>query len=109
MESNGVYYNCLICHAAITGDTGWWDLNGEKCLACQKAVENGVVPGSICANRDSWYATYDLVNQFKISPSTITIMIKEGKLKSRKIKAISGTTSFELFLKQENDMLAIHK
>lgn len=32
-------------------------------------------------------------------------MIREGKLKSRKIKAISGPTSFELFLKQENEIL----
>lgn len=32
-------------------------------------------------------------------------MIREGKLKSRKIKAISGPTSFELFLRQENEIL----
>lgn len=105
MEPNGVFYNCLICHASITGDSGWWDVYGEKCLSCQNAIELGVVPTYVCADRKSWYATYDLVNQFKISPSTISVMIREGKLKSRKIKAISGPTSFELFLKQENEIL----
>lgn len=65
----------------------------------------GIVPTYVCSDRKSWYATYDLVNQFKISPSTISVMIREGKLKSRKIKAISGPTSFELFLKQENEIL----
>lgn len=105
MEDDGVFYNCLICHASITGENGWWDLNGEKCLSCQNAVELGIVPTYVCLDRKSWYATYDLVNKFKISPSTISVMIREGKLKSRKIKAISGPTSFELFLRLENEIL----
>jgi hypothetical protein len=44
LEDNGVLYNCLICHASISGPTGWWDSYGQKCLACQKAIENGIVP-----------------------------------------------------------------
>lgn len=32
-------------------------------------------------------------------------MLKEGKLKSRKIKALSGSTNFEIFLKIENEIL----
>lgn len=74
-------------------------------MSCQNAIESGVVPTYVCADRESWYATYDLVNKFKISPSTISVMIREGKLKSRKIKAISGPTSFEVFLRQENGIL----
>lgn len=106
MESNGVYDNCLICHAAISGETGWWDINGQKCLACQKAIELGIIPSYVCQDRKSWYATYEIVNQFKISPSVISTMIRDGKLKSRKIKALSGTTSFEIFLKIENEFLS---
>jgi hypothetical protein len=97
--------NCVICHAAISGDNGWWDLNGEKCLSCQNAVEYGVVPTYVCADRDSWYSTYELVNKFKISPSSVGTLVREGKLKSRKIKAISGPTNFEIFLKLENEFL----
>ncbi|HLC87769.1 MAG TPA: hypothetical protein VJG66_01790 [Patescibacteria group bacterium] len=106
METDGEFYNCLICHASISGETGWWDLNGVKCLACQKAIELGIIPSYVCRDRTSWYATYELVNKFKISPSVIGSMVREGKLKSRKIKAISGPTSFEIFLKQENEILS---
>lgn len=106
LETNGVFYNCLICHASISGDTGWWDTHGEKCLSCQKAIETGLIPTYVCADRESWYSTYELVNKFKISPSSVSVMIREGKLKSRKIKAISGPTNFEIFLKLENEILA---
>jgi len=105
LESNGVFYNCSICHASISGETGWWDLNGEKCLSCQNAVQSGIVPSYVCTDRESWYSTYELINKFKITSSTISVLIREGKLKSRKIKAVSGPTSFEIFLKQENEIL----
>lgn len=109
LENNGTNYNCLICHAVISGDTGWWDLNGEKCLSCQNAVNNGVVPTSICANRESWYSAYELTRTFKLTHSAVSSMTREGTLKSRKIKAISGTTTFEIFIKNENDVLSTFK
>lgn len=100
-----MYYNCTICHASITGVTGWWDINGEKCLACQNAVDLGIIPTFVCSDRESWFSPYELINKFKITSSTIGKLIKEGKLKSRKIKALSGPTSFEIFLKQDNEIL----
>lgn len=109
LENNGATYNCAICHASISGDTGWWDLNGEKCLSCQNAVNNGVVPTSICGNRDAWFSTYELTKNYKITNSTISAMTKAGSLVSRKIKSISGSTTFEIFLKQENDVLSTLK
>ena len=98
-------FSCLICHASISGENGWVDSNGEKCLSCQNAVERGVVPASVCHDRESWYSSYELINKFKITHSSISTLIREGKLKSRKIKAISGPTSFEIFLKHENEVL----
>jgi hypothetical protein len=85
---------------------GWYDAHGEKCLACQNAVNSGIVPPSICADRESWYSSYELISKFKITNSSISSMIKDGKLKSRKIKAITGSTTFEIFLKQENEILS---
>jgi hypothetical protein len=105
LENNGIFYNCMICHASISGDSGWWDINGEKCLSCQNAVSLGIVPASVCSNRDSWYSAYELVNKFKISGSSISVMLREGKLKSRRIKSITGSTTFEIFLKLENEIL----
>lgn len=109
LEENGVHYNCAICHASISGSAGWWDLNGEKCLSCQNAVNNGIVPTSICGNRDSWYSTYELTKVYKVTHSTISSMTREGTLKSRKIKAVTGTTTFEIFIKQENEILSTLK
>lgn len=109
LEDNGILYNCAICHASISGNTGWWDLNGEKCLSCQNAVNNGIVPTSICGNRDSWYSAYELTKVYKITHSTVSLMIKEGSLISRKIKSITGSTTFEIFIKHENDVLSTLK
>ncbi len=105
LEVDGGIYSCVICHASISGLTGWWDLNGQKCLSCQKAIESGIIPAYICTNRDSWYSTYELVRKFKITSSIINRLQKEGKLKSRKIRASSGPTSFEIYIKQENQIL----
>lgn len=109
LEDDGIHYNCAICHASISGDTGWWDLNGEKCLSCQKAVNSGIIPTSICGNRDSWYSTYELTKVYKVTHSTISSMTREGTLKSRKIKAVTGTTTFEIFIKNENQILSTFK
>lgn len=99
----------MICHAAISEDTGWWaaseNPDGKLCLSCQNAVTLGIVPSSICADRESWYSSYELTKNFKITHSSISTMIRDGKLKSRKIKSITGSTTFEVFLKQENEIL----
>jgi len=84
---------------------GWYDINGEKCLSCQNAINNGIIPSSICSDRESWYSSYELISKFKITHSSISTMIRDGKLKSRKIKAITGSTTFEIFLKHENEIL----
>lgn len=36
LEENEGIYNCRICHKAVSGKNAWWDLNGVKCLDCQK-------------------------------------------------------------------------
>lgn len=106
LENNGTQYSCTICHASISGENGWYDVHGEKCLSCQNAIENGTVPTFVCQDRESWYSSYELIKNFKITHSSISTMIRDGKLKSRKIKSISGSTNFEIFLKQENEILS---
>ncbi|HRH31920.1 MAG TPA: hypothetical protein PLK06_01205, partial [bacterium] len=44
-------YNCIICYQRLEGSEGWYDQYGIKCPPCQKAVEVGIVPGSICTER----------------------------------------------------------
>ena len=95
-------YNCLVCYKQVTGEESWWDLLGPKCIPCQKAIENGVIPKYVCKNRDSWYAMRELKDKFGIHPATAKKMIREGKLKARIIKDEQGRDYFYVFLAEEN-------
>ena len=95
-------YNCLVCYKQVNGEESWWDLLGPKCIPCQKAIENGVIPKYVCKNRDSWYAMRELKDKFGIHPATAKKMIREGKLKARIIKDEGGRDYFYVFLVKEN-------
>lgn len=105
LEEDGSVYNCIICHSVISGKTGWWDLNGQKCLNCQRAVNEGVVPASICKNRDSWYASWEITDKFGIHSSTIRKLVREEKLKARNLMTTNGQTYFQVFLARDNSYL----
>lgn len=105
LEEDGNVYSCIVCHASISGKTGWWDLNGQKCLTCQKAVDNGIIPATVCKDRDSWYASWELKSRFGIHPSTVSKLIREKKLKARNLKTTNGESYFQIFLAKENSYL----
>ena len=46
-------YSCCICGKQVNGDQSWYDKNGIKCLLCQKAVKDGIVPAFACKDNDS--------------------------------------------------------
>lgn len=102
LEEDGKVYSCIVCHASISGKTGWWDLNGQKCLNCQRAVDKGVIPASVCKKRDSWYARWELASKFGIHSSTISRLIREGKLRAKNLTDESGAIYFQVFLTPEN-------
>ncbi len=95
-------YNCLICHCSITGESSWYDQLGPKCLICQRAVKDGIIPAFVCKNRDSWYADWELKNKFGISGPTARKLIRKGELKARIIMANNGSPYEYVFLKKEN-------
>lgn len=97
-------YNCLICYRQVTGKEGWWDLLGPKCLSCQRAIDKKVIPWSVCSDRDSWYAMWELNSKFSIKHQAARKMIREGKLKARVIKDREGREFFYVFLKRENKL-----
>lgn len=105
LEEDGSVYNCLICHKAISGKEGWWDLLGQKCLDCQRAIDKKVIPKYVCKNRDIWYADWELKSKFGIHPMTMRKMIREGKLKARILKDKNGAIYEYVFLKEENKNL----
>lgn len=102
LEEDGKFYSCLLCHETISGKSGWWDELGQKCLNCQRAVNNKIIPKSVFKNRDSWYADWEIKSKFGIHPSTVRKLVREGKLKPRNITTKNGAICFQLFLLKEN-------
>jgi len=93
--------NCGICHRMLTGDGNWYDGWGLKCLPCQRAVEQGIVPGFTAKYRDSFYLSWELKDKFNIHPQTARKMVRTGELKAR-IILDNGKPYEYVFLKKEN-------
>lgn len=89
MEDEGIY-NCGICGNQMTGEQTWYDQYGLKCRTCQKAVDDGIIPGSICRDKDSRYTMWELERYFNVKAATVRRYIREGKLKARIILRENG-------------------
>jgi len=98
-------YNCMICYKQITGKESWYDKHGPKCLLCQKALDKGIVPASVCDNKDSWYAMWELDNQLGIKHQTARKMIRTGELKPRIITTEDGKPYYYVFIIKENNKI----
>ncbi len=95
-------YICALCRDQVPGNEGWIDKFGFKCKLCQKAVDDSVVPGSICRNRDTWFSRHDLRDKFGIQLSTARYLVRTGKLKSRTILNEVGKPHLIIFLREDN-------
>ncbi|MFA5714563.1 MAG: hypothetical protein WC998_02335 [Candidatus Paceibacterota bacterium] len=98
-------YNCSICGRSITGDESWYDRWGAKCLLCQKAVDDGSVPGFICKEKDGWYSMWSLKSKFGIKYQTVGKLVRQGNLKARIVLAHNSAPYEYVFLKKENPHL----
>jgi len=99
-EDEGVH-SCLICKQSISGKQTWYDKNGIKCPFCQRALDRKIIPMSVCKNRKSWYAFWELKSKFNIHPQTGYKMIREGKLKARIIRDENNNPYVYILLKKE--------
>lgn len=95
-------YSCAVCHRQVTSDESWYDQWGVKCLLCQKAVKDGIIPGFACKDHDSRYEMWELKSKFNIKYQTATKLIREGKLKARIVLTEDGKPYEYIFLKKEN-------
>lgn len=98
-------YSCSVCGRSITGEEDWYDEWGIKCLLCQKAVKEKIIPGFVCKNHDSYYKTWELKDEFKIHPQTARKLIRQGELKARIVTTEDGKPHEYIFLKKENPHL----
>lgn len=97
--------NCLVCHAMITSENGWYDKYDQKCLNCQRALNTGVLPSFVFINHDSFFLPWQLKSKFDLPHQTMRKLIRNGKLFARLITAENGGTVEYIFLKKENPAL----
>ncbi len=95
-------YNCRVCNYPVSGKEAWWDLNGVKCLDCQRNIKEGVIPGEICQNDDLCIKEWQLQSDYSLHPSTRRKLIREGVLKARDLKREDGSTYYSVYLVSEN-------
>ncbi len=98
-------YNCRVCRRYVTGEESWYDKYGVKCMTCQKALDEGVIPSFICINNDSFYRMWQLEHKFGIKHQTARKLLREGSLKARIILNEEGKPYEYIFLKKENTHL----
>lgn len=102
-------FSCLLCGDGIEGENSWWDLLGQKCMKCQQAYWDGLVPSFVFQNHDSYYKMWELKKTFGINPQTARKMIREGKIKARIILTQDGKPHEHIFLKKENENLVTYE
>jgi hypothetical protein len=102
LEDRDGQYHCRICYRYIEGKDTWYDKYGLKCINCQRNIDNGVIPGEICKDEDSWFRGWQLKSDLGIHPQTAKKLVREGKLKVRELKDEEGKTYFRVYLVSEN-------
>jgi hypothetical protein len=102
-------YSCLICHTTIGPENSWYDWYGQKCLNCQRAIDNGTIPGFICQNSNSYYSSWKIKDAYKTNITKVKKWVKEGRLTARLILNEQGGVHEYIFLKKENPQLILEK
>ncbi len=93
---------CSICHDYAEEGNLWFDKYGLKCMNCQKAINEKIIPASIAINEDSWYSKYELQKYFNIRGAYLSKCIKQSLLKNRIVQNENGKVHFQIFLIKDN-------
>lgn len=104
LESNK-YYSCVVCNKTIEGNTAWWDKYGTKCANCQKNIDKKILPKKLLEGKfasNNWFSGWQFKDKFNIHSSTLRKLVREGKLKSIKLKDENSITYHEIFPIKEN-------
>lgn len=94
--------NCMVCKELTPGNKIWWDLNGIKCVDCQRNIEEGVIPAEICKDDKLWIREWQFQGDYSIHGSTRRKIEREGLLKARVLKRQDGTEYCKVYLVAEN-------
>lgn len=94
-------YNCSVC-GTIVGKEGWYDKWGIKCLTCQHAIDQKIIPPSIGKNKNTWYSDYDMESYFGLRKSDLRQLVKKQLLNARMIMANEKHILRYIFFIKEN-------
>lgn len=94
--------SCEICGTITSKENSWFDKYGLKCMACQKAINTKVIPGSIAKDKESWYSSSDLHSYFNIKGADLNRYVKQSILKSRIVQGEGEKIHLQLFLIKDN-------
>lgn len=95
-------YTCCICRQTVSHEETWYDRSGTKCVVCQAAIDNKIIPRYVCKKKETWYSLWELSYYFGVKSQTALKFVRQGKLKIRTIRNASGTTHLHLFLLRDN-------
>lgn len=96
---NGKKYSCQLCGNGNDENKCWYDHFGLKCMACQSAVNKGIVPGEIVSNHELFYTEFNLDDYFDLKGKDLKDWIKKGLLKPRIIPRSDGKGKhYQVFL-----------
>ena len=99
----GIGYSCAICGNSVSNDETWYDQDGISCLFCRDAKWKKIIPRSAYKDKESWYASWELENHFKVKWPTIRKFIRLGKLKPRIVPGKDGGAHFQFFMIKDNE------
>lgn len=93
---------CCICGSPRGEVDRWYDKNGIKCMYCQRAVEQKLIPVNVATDRESYYSEQDLSKYFNLNGKVLTEWINGKLLTCRVIKNSKGGRHCRIFLMKEN-------
>jgi len=100
---SGKGYTCWLCHHGGDGRM-WYDRFGLKCMLCQQAVDQGIVPGEITQDDTLFYSEFDLGHYFSLKGKALREWIKKGLLKPKTITREDGKGKhYQVFLMSDHE------
>ena len=95
-------YRCEVCGGPAKGENSWYDKYGIKCMSCQGAVNDKIIPAALAKNKESWYSTSEMDSYFNIRGTLLNKYIKQGLIKERIILNAQKKRHLQLFLLKDN-------
>lgn len=93
---------CIICGQHASGENSWYDKYGIKCMTCQKAIDQRIIPRTLGTDKDSFYTDTELDIFFNLKGRVLNEFIRKKVLKVRIIPALDRGRHLRVFLLKDN-------